>query len=113
MLRTTWQGLAPTSDEAVASFVEDMPKGPDAILDGAQSCRRRCARLWLRCLGCIGLLAATSCVTVRPEQRAVLADPTMQYESNRLEEAARQHVIENREGSYGGGSIQGGGCGCN
>ena len=64
-------------------------------------------------LGVLIVLAAASCVTVRPEQRAILADPTMQYESNALEESARQHVIENREAAYGGGSVQGGGCGCN
>ena len=53
------------------------------------------------------------CATVRPEQRAVLADPVMQFESEPGEEAARQHVLENREGSLGGTSIKGGGCGCN
>ena len=59
------------------------------------------------------LALGTGCVTVRPEQKAILADPTMQFESNPLEESARQHVIENREAAYGGGSVQGGGCGCN
>jgi hypothetical protein len=54
-----------------------------------------------------------ACVTVRPEQRAVLADPSMQFEGERGESAARQHVLENREGSFGGGSVEGGGCGCN
>jgi hypothetical protein len=52
------------------------------------------------------------CVTVRPEQRAILADPTMRFDRGR-EDQARQHALENREGSYGGGSVQGGGCGCN
>jgi hypothetical protein len=56
---------------------------------------------------------ASGCATVRPEQRAVLADPVMQFESEPGEEAARQHVLENREGAIGGGSIKGGGCGCN
>ena len=68
----------------------------------------------VRCVAAVVLLAlASSCVTVRPEQKAILADPTMQFESNPLEESARQHVIENREAAYGGGSVQGGGCGCN
>jgi hypothetical protein len=57
--------------------------------------------------------AALSCAPVRPEQRAILADPTMQYEASPLEQGARQHVFDNREGSYGGGSVEGGGCGCN
>jgi hypothetical protein len=58
-------------------------------------------------------LCSAGCATVRPEQRAVLADPVMQFESEPGEEAARRHVLENREGSIGGGAIKGGGCGCN
>ncbi len=69
---------------------------------------------WVRCVAAVAVLAlGTGCVTVRPEQKAILADPTMQFESNPLEESARQHVLENREAAYGGGSVQGGGCGCN
>lgn len=77
--------------------------------------KRRAARLALVCLGTLGLavLSLGGCVTVRPEQKAILADPTMQYETNPLEESARQHVNENREASIGGGSVEGGGCGCN
>jgi hypothetical protein len=56
---------------------------------------------------------AAGCVTVRPEQRAILADPVMQFQSDPREAAQRQHVLENREGSFGGTSVQGGGCGCN
>jgi hypothetical protein len=59
-----------------------------------------------------GLLGA-GCVTVRPEQRAVLADPTMRFEGEPGEKAALEHVLENREASFGGGSVRGGGCGCN
>ena len=59
------------------------------------------------------LLGATGCVTVRPEQHAVLADPTMQFDADPGDQAAREHVLENREGSSGGRSVKGGGCGCN
>jgi hypothetical protein len=59
------------------------------------------------------LLALGGCATVRPEQRAVLADPTMQFQGDRGEHRALDHALENREGSVGGGSVQGGGCGCN
>ncbi len=59
------------------------------------------------------LLGAAGCATVRPEQRAVLADPTMQFDSDPGDAAARDHVLENREGSSGGTSVKGGGCGCN
>jgi hypothetical protein len=65
-------------------------------------------------LGLLVVMAfAGGCATVRPEQRSVLADPIMQFESESPEEAQLQHVLENREGSSGGGSVKGGGCGCN
>jgi len=58
-------------------------------------------------------LCGAGCATVRPEQRAVLADPVMQYKDETGDREARHHVLENREGSYGGSSVKGGGCGCN
>jgi hypothetical protein len=66
-------------------------------------------KLLLVVLACL----ASACATVRPEQRAVLADPTMRFEGEPGEEAATEHVLENREASYGGSSVRGGGCGCN
>lgn len=67
--------------------------------------------------GCLvlvmGAVAAAGCATVRPEQRSILAEPSMQFDEDPREAAATQHVHENREGSYGGGSVRGGGCGCN
>jgi hypothetical protein len=65
------------------------------------------------CLMVAGGFSTTGCATVRPEQRAVLADPTMRFEGEPGEKAATEHVLENREGSFGGGSVRGGGCGCN
>ncbi len=64
-------------------------------------------------LGAFVLSTVSGCVTVRPEQRSILADPTMQMQSGTRDETALQHVLENREGSFGGGSVEGGGCGCN
>ena len=58
-------------------------------------------------------LGIAGCATVRPEQRAVMADPTMQFDADPGDGAARDHVLENREGSSGGTSVKGGGCGCN
>ena len=58
-------------------------------------------------------IACTSCVTVRPQERAVLADPTMAFEGDPQAAAPINHAIENREGSYGGSGVSGGGCGCN
>jgi len=71
------------------------------------------ARALVQLLGVLLLLTLASCVTVRPEQRAVMADPTMQFDHDPGDTAAREHVLENREGSSGGTSVKGGGCGCN
>lgn len=59
------------------------------------------------------LFASAGCATVRPEQRAILADPTMQFDEKSADRAALEHTLDNREGSTGGGSVRGGGCGCN
>ncbi len=58
-------------------------------------------------------LGQAGCVTVAPQQRAVLADPTMQFDAEGQHEAALRHAIDNREGSMGGTGVSGGGCGCN
>jgi hypothetical protein len=71
---------------------------------------------WKMALGvlaaCLACLSA-GCATVRPEQRAILADPTMQFDAQSADQAALDHALDNREGSTGGGSVRGGGCGCN
>ena len=59
------------------------------------------------------LLSLASCVTVKATQRSVLADPIMQFEGDPQAAAQLRHAIDNREGSYGGGGVSGGGCGCN
>jgi len=58
-------------------------------------------------------LVITSCVTVKPQERAVLADPTMQFEGDPLTATQLHHAVDNREGSFGGSGVAGGGCGCN
>lgn len=58
-------------------------------------------------------LLFVSCVTVKPQQRQVLSDPIMQFEGDPQASAQVRHAIENREGSYGGAGVAGGGCGCN
>jgi hypothetical protein len=63
--------------------------------------------------GMLILLSSAGCAFVRPEQRAILADPTMQFDAQSSDQAALDHALENREGSTGGGSVKGGGCGCN
>jgi uncharacterized lipoprotein YajG len=65
----------------------------------------------------LAILAAAillgGCVTVKATQRSVLADPIMQFEGDPQAAAQLRHAVDNREGSYGGGGVAGGGCGCN
>ncbi len=77
--------------------------------------RERGAEIWRRLprwlVACSAL--ALGCTPVRPEQRAILADKIMQFGADARAQASLEHALENREGSMGGGSVQGGGCGCN
>ena len=50
---------------------------------------------------------------VRPEAREHLADPAMTFGAEGTAGAQEEHVLSNREGSYGAGAVTGGGCGCN
>jgi hypothetical protein len=59
------------------------------------------------------LAGASGCATVAPEKRAILADPSMQFDADGKHESPLRHALENREGSMGGTGVQGGGCGCN
>ncbi|HWB81475.1 MAG TPA: DUF4266 domain-containing protein [Nannocystaceae bacterium] len=48
-----------------------------------------------------------------PSEKAYLADPIMQFDSDGLEASSDAHVMSNREGAAGGTGTAGGGCGCN
>ena len=61
----------------------------------------------------LALAFVAGCVTVRPEEREFLSDPAMTFGSQGTAGAQEEHVLTNREGSYGAGSVTGGGCGCN
>lgn len=85
----------------------------NASIHGSKTALRAAKQCGAALLLALSVSASLGCATVRPEQRAVLADPIMQFDSEPGQEAARRHVLENREGALGGGSIKGGGCGCN
>ncbi|MBK8173644.1 MAG: DUF4266 domain-containing protein [Sandaracinaceae bacterium] len=55
----------------------------------------------------------TGCVTVRPEDKEFLAEPSMIYGSEGATAGHEDHVLANREGSAGASGAAGGGCGCN
>jgi len=83
------------------------------VATGRSRRRRGSARIALWVLLSSIALSSVGCVTVRPEQRAILSDPKMRFLGDPRTAAELDHVLENREGSFGGGSVEGGGCGCN
>lgn len=60
-----------------------------------------------------GGLILSGCANVKPRERDVLAKPEMAYDPRPLNTAFREHVYFSREGTSGGYSAAGGGCGCN
>lgn len=77
------------------------------------SCLLKGAAIGVAALSLVGLAGLAGCATLAPQQRAILADPTMQFDSEARHEAALHHALDNREGSMGGTGVSGGGCGCN
>jgi hypothetical protein len=68
---------------------------------------------WCGALALTVGLAGAGCVTVRPEEREHLAEPAMTFGSEGEAGAHDAHVFDNREASFGGSGVSGGGCGCN
>jgi hypothetical protein len=54
----------------------------------------------------------TGCAAVPQKDREFLSDPIMQRQADPLESALESHDFPRREGSAGGSSGSGGGCGC-
>jgi hypothetical protein len=69
-------------------------------------------RLTLLALTGCALLGA-GCETVKPWQRATLADYTMRADRDPLGAALNEHIWFSREEAAGGAGVGGGGCGCN
>lgn len=61
---------------------------------------------------CVALSGCAS-VGVQPWQREVLAREDMQPGSNAVDVAFDDHIYFSKEGTSGGRSFGGGGCGCN
>lgn len=57
--------------------------------------------------------AGCGAATVKPWDRDLFADPRMSFTPSPLENAIDEHVYFSKEGSAGGISAGGGGCGCN
>lgn len=54
----------------------------------------------------------TACVNVQPWERGILAKEQMALDPYPLQTQYREHNYGSREGSSGGSSAKGGGCGC-
>jgi hypothetical protein len=50
---------------------------------------------------------------VEPWEKGLLAKPGMSLEQDRLDARYAEHIYSSKEGAAGGGSVGGGGCGCN
>ena len=50
---------------------------------------------------------------IKPWQRSILAEDSMQLVSDSMDAYVDEHTYFSKEGSRGGSSIGGGGCGCN
>ena len=60
------------------------------------------------------LCAAAGCARVRPWQREVLAERTMRLDKDPRERALDRTIDKTQyEGTMGGGTNEGSGCGCN
>ncbi len=60
----------------------------------------------------LSLAALSGCATVHQKDREWLSDPVMQRQSDPLEGTLNGDNFPRREGSSGGSSGAGGGCGC-
>lgn len=84
--------------------------------DSPSSSERRATRRRVReasLLSVLLLIFVAGCRTVRPEEKEYLSEPSMTWSSGGLSRVHETHVLENREGSSGGMTAKGGGCGCN
>lgn len=70
-------------------------------------------RILITALALSQLAACASLDTVKPWQRGTLAKKEMQLNSAGLDNALDDHIYFSKEGSSGGRSFAGGGCGCN
>ena len=74
------------------------------------------ARALLPLAAALAVLALTSgcaATAVRPWDRDLLADPKMRFRPSPMMSSVDDHIYFSKEGSTGGASVAGGGCGCN
>jgi hypothetical protein len=75
----------------------------------------RTARLLFAAL-LVAIETLSGCATFAPPQpweKGDLAKPSMRFDADALATKATLHVYQSKEGASAGGSVGGGGCGCN
>ena len=64
----------------------------------------------------VWLLLLAGCATLdppKPWEKGDLARPSMRFDADPLAVRAAAHVYQSKEGAAAGGTVGGGGCGCN
>jgi hypothetical protein len=62
------------------------------------------------------VVAVAGCASFNPPkpwEKGDLARPSMRFDADPLASKAAQHIYQSKEGAGGGGTVGGGGCGCN
>lgn len=81
-------------------------------LPGASTRHSACVRV----LAGVAALTIAGCATFdppKPWEKGDLARPSMRFDADPLAARATAHVYQSKEGAAGGGTVGGGGCGCN
>lgn len=61
----------------------------------------------------VATCGCTALAPPKPWEKGDLARPSMRFDADPLARRATTHVYQSKEGAAGGGSVGGGGCGCN
>jgi hypothetical protein len=59
------------------------------------------------------IAASTGCAELKPWERGILAEPSMQLVPDKMEGYVDDHTYFSKEAATGGKGVGGGGCGCN
>jgi Domain of unknown function (DUF4266) len=76
----------------------------------------RCSRSIERLVAVCAIVALAGCAAIappKPWEKGDLARPSMRFDADPLETKLTQHIYQSKEGAGGGGTVGGGGCGCN
>ena len=83
---------------------------------GATERHSRVGRIGVLCMHMIAALGVVGCATLdppKPWEKGDLARSSMRFDTDPLAARATAHVYQSKEGAAAGGTVGGGGCGCN